>query len=574
MKVRLAKTAGFCMGVKRAVDRVLEVAQRGSRKVYTYGPLIHNPQAVRMIEQRGAVAREEFTEPEDATVVIRAHGVPPKTRQHLESLGLEVVDATCPHVLASQKIIRQHWQKGYQVIIVGDRDHAEVAGLLGYCDGQASVISTIRDAYAVPLHEPVCVVAQTTFEESLYEQLAAILRERARRVKVIDSICRATNERQEEVRQLAAECDCVVVVGGRYSANTRRLAEIAAGSGVPAFHVETADELNMAELSRFALIGVTAGASTPSWITREVIERIERFGEDRRGVRALMRAATAVASLSNLSAAAAAFALTYASQVLQNLPEPHWPHATIAFSYVFFVYTLNLARTLSQQVPSKPGRAAFYTGHRVAVWTLSAPLVAASLVLAWQSNRWTVLPALVAAYMLGSLYDVPFWRGRRCVSLRDITASKDLLVACAWTFVAAVLPILGQGWTRAATGLLVTGFVFSLSLFRTLEFDLADLRADRILGAEALPVVVGETASRRLAAGLLAACGILLALGWATDMISALSLWHLVALCPLAFYTLMLNRGRLLSDAASTAFLDGTIFLIGVAALGWKIVAT
>jgi len=576
MKARLAKTAGFCMGVKRAVDKVLEVTARGGRKVYTCGPLIHNQQAVDMLEQHGAVARDEFDHPEDATVVIRAHGIPPDERQKLAELGLEIVDATCPHVLASQKVIRRHYSEGEMIVVVGDRDHAEVAGLLGQCESQAAVISTVEEAESLQLREPVCVVGQTTFDEQLYKEVAQTLRRRAKRITVADTICLATNQRQQEVRELAAECDCVVVVGGRASANTRRLAEIAAAAGVPAYRIETAGELDLAELSRYSLVGVTAGASTPSWITQEVMQRIEEYGRDRFGFRALARHAAEVASLSNLSTATAAFALTYAAQVLQGLPAPHWRYATIAFSYIFFIYTLNLAQSLSEQRRSQPARAAFYVSHRAAVWAVSAPLALVSFALAYQEGWQTVMPILAVAYLLGAVYDVRVLGGiaaGRRASLKQIPASKDVFSALAWTLVTAALPALGRGWSQGWASVLTCGAVLALALFRSLLFDLTDVRSDRILGAETLPALVGERPTRRVTILLMIAAAALLLTGGLTRQMPALAFWLLLALVPLAACMTLLARGRLLSKATVPVLVDGVIFAMGLMALGWSLIA-
>jgi len=561
------------MGVKRAVDKVLDVSKRGDRTVYTYGPLIHNPQALEMLEERGVTAREDYDHPEKATVVIRAHGISPHKKDELTSLGLEIVDATCPHVLASQKIIKRESANGRMVIVVGDRDHAEVVGLLGHCSGEAVVVSTLEQARNVTLSEPVCVVAQTTFDESLFEQIADILKSRAKNITVVNSICKATYERQQEVRQLANECDAVVVVGGRISANTCRLVDIAENEGASVLHVETVHELDMESLSQFNLIGVTAGASTPTWITQEIIERIQRYGQRRLTIAGLLRSIVGVISLSNLSTAAAAFALCYASQILQRLPGPYLPHAVIAFSYVFFIYTFNMARSLAEQERSNPERAAFYRSHRAAVWTASTPLAVVSLMIAFSVGPTTVLPILAFAYLLGALYNTPIFKSKssRSLSLKDIPASKDILSALAWTLVTAVLPAIGSSTRQIPASLVIWTVVLSLSFLRSLLFDLADVQSDRILGAETLPTLVGERLTRWITALLLVVAASVLFLGGLFHVLPALGLWLLLALVPLAIFMILSIRGLLLSNAVAVVVVDGVIFLMGLIALCWKL---
>jgi (E)-4-hydroxy-3-methyl-but-2-enyl pyrophosphate reductase len=284
MKVELARTAGFCMGVTRAMEMALEAARGGLRPLYTLGPLIHNRQAVEALRAEGIRIVEDPEEvPPGAGVIIRAHGVRPEVRAQLESRGARIIDATCPHVLASQRRIAEQSAAGASVLIVGDRDHAEIRGLVGHAQGPVAVVSSVEELAGVELPPPLCIIAQTTFSERTYAAVVAEARRRFPGISVFESICSSTEDRQREVRELSGRVDAVVVVGGRHSANTLRLAEVARASGKPVVHVESAAELDVAELAGARVVGVTAGASTPSWVIGEVVEKLQAADGEARG---------------------------------------------------------------------------------------------------------------------------------------------------------------------------------------------------------------------------------------------------------------------------------------------------
>ncbi len=280
MKIVLAKTAGFCMGVKRAVQIALETA-RGTEDIFTCGPLIHNPQAVETLREKGIVPLPDDIDPDHGILLIRAHGMPADRIARLREKGLQIIDATCPHVVSSQDRIRKFSEEGYTILIVGDREHPEILSLQSFAVGPCEIISSLAEARAFAGTPRAMVIAQTTFNAAEYQAICTELAGKVPQYKVFQSICKATSRRQDEVQHLAATCDAVVVVGGRNSANTRRLAEIAAAAGKPAFHVETAAELPLAEFAAFAAVGVTAGASTPDWVTQEVIDRLQALIQER-----------------------------------------------------------------------------------------------------------------------------------------------------------------------------------------------------------------------------------------------------------------------------------------------------
>lgn len=279
MRIKLAKTAGFCMGVQRAIDMALRTAETTTdgKPIHTCGPLIHNPQAVAELESKGIRSIADWRPVAEGTMIIRAHGMPIEEIGEMRARGLTIVDATCPHVVSSQNRIKRASEEGYFVVIVGDPRHPEILSLQSFAPGNHQVISSVEEVALLPEVPKAIVIAQTTFHEKQYDLIAKAVSERISNCRIVQSICKATSNRQAEVERLASEVDVMVVVGGRDSANTRRLAEIAEARGVRTVHIETADELDPAFFRGAETAGVTAGASTPAWITRSVIERLETF---------------------------------------------------------------------------------------------------------------------------------------------------------------------------------------------------------------------------------------------------------------------------------------------------------
>jgi 4-hydroxy-3-methylbut-2-enyl diphosphate reductase len=290
-RVKLAKTAGFCMGVRRAMDMALEAILKKNGSLYTYGPLIHNPQVLQILKDKGlktleakdiATTLSQSPNEKLVTVIIRAHGLPPEEYQKIKNVGVNILNATCPHVGKVQGIIKRYAAKGYNIIILGEKDHAEVIGLLGFAQGRGYIINSLAEVDKLPAMEKVCLVAQTTQDEKKFAELAAAVRHKFPGAEIFNTICESTRRRQREVMDLAHKVQAMVVVGGKGSGNTRRLAKIAEETGIPTFHVETEEELDLKKLSQFSEIGVTAGASTPNWLILKVVERLKSLSEPRR----------------------------------------------------------------------------------------------------------------------------------------------------------------------------------------------------------------------------------------------------------------------------------------------------
>ncbi|MBW2600608.1 MAG: 4-hydroxy-3-methylbut-2-enyl diphosphate reductase, partial [Deltaproteobacteria bacterium] len=217
MKIKLAKTAGFCMGVHRAVDMVLDVANSHPPPIYTLGSLIHNPQVLEILAQKGISILNDPAEAPPGTVVIRAHGISPQTKEALVDAGFTIIDATCPRVIKVQRIIAKYAGQDYGVIIVGDENHPEVVGLLGFAEGQGYIVNQPSDFAQVPRLENAIIVAQTTQDGKRFEAVVSTVKRRFPNAKVFNTICDSTRERQAEVREMAKGVDAILVVGGHNS---------------------------------------------------------------------------------------------------------------------------------------------------------------------------------------------------------------------------------------------------------------------------------------------------------------------------------------------------------------------
>ncbi len=281
MQIIRARVLGMCMGVRRAeqlAHQAAEEAARSGERVFTYGPLIHNPQAVEALERQGVQVLDPVLVESDgvpdlrgAVVIIRAHGASLEALGRLKAAGARIIDATCPRVIRSQRLARRYEKEGWQVILVGDPSHGEITGILGHTTHALVVDSpeTARNLAPQLKARRCALIAQTTIREEEYEAVIAVFREQVAVVSSEKTICPATRERQDALIELCSMVDAVVIIGGRNSANTRRLFTAAAGCGKPAWHIETAGEV-VPEMARYSRIGLTAGASTPDFIVDEI----------------------------------------------------------------------------------------------------------------------------------------------------------------------------------------------------------------------------------------------------------------------------------------------------------------
>lgn len=275
MNIILARTAGFCFGVQRAVDTVYEQIGKKRRPIYTYGPIIHNEEVVRDLAEKGVTVITDLSElerHEKGVMIIRSHGVSESELRAIEAAGYEVINATCPFVSKIHRAVQEHAKKGYHIVIIGNANHPEVEGIRGWClQAPVDVIETDREAEAFTAKErKLCIVSQTTFRHTKFQELVEIIQKKGYDSIVLNTICNATEERQLEAEEIASGVDAMIVIGGKGSSNTQKLYEICRNHCPNAYYIQTKNDLGVELLHGFEKIGITAGASTPKNIIEEV----------------------------------------------------------------------------------------------------------------------------------------------------------------------------------------------------------------------------------------------------------------------------------------------------------------
>jgi 4-hydroxy-3-methylbut-2-enyl diphosphate reductase len=276
MEVNVAKTAGFCFGVKRAVDQVYEQTEKEKgKKIYTYGPIIHNEEVVKDLRSRGVEvihSEEELAALTEGIVIIRSHGVPKRIYDLLEERKLQYVDATCPFVKKIHNIVKKASEEGSHVIIIGNPEHPEVQGIMGWSLLPVTVIQDAEEAeqLSLPEEQKICIVSQTTFNYNKFKDLVEIISKKRYDISVLNTICNATKERQTEAKSIAKGVDAMIVIGDKHSSNTQKLFEICKKACNNTYYIQTLDDLDMNQLRSVETVGITAGASTPNKIIEEV----------------------------------------------------------------------------------------------------------------------------------------------------------------------------------------------------------------------------------------------------------------------------------------------------------------
>jgi 4-hydroxy-3-methylbut-2-enyl diphosphate reductase len=579
MKILLAKTAGFCMGVRRAVELVMDVPGAHEDQICTFGPLIHNAQVLALLKEKGICVLNEVPTQGAGTVLIRAHGVPPETKQGLKNAGYKVVDATCPRVIKVQTIIRKHAQKKYVSIIVGDKDHPEVTGLLGYAGDNGHVIGSLEELEALPEFDKAIIVAQTTQNTQLFDSVKTWA-QNFPHYKVFDTICDSTERRQAEVKRLADSVDLVIVVGGRDSGNTRRLVEIAKQAGKPAYHIETEADLESLDTGSLASaqhIGITAGASTPNWIIKRVYRTLEAMPYKKgRTWRSAFFNLQRVLLLTNIYVSLGAGCLSYACTKLLAIGQ-YFPHVIMAILYVQSMHILNHLTGKKSDQYNDPDRATFYNKHKVFLSTLAFMAGGIGLIIALTIG---LIPfvVLLAMSILGLSYNlriVPerfaFIRYRR---IRDIPGSKTILIAIAWGIVTSLFPPLSIS-AKIDTGTILvflwsTGMVF----VRTAFFDILDMQGDRIVGMETIPILMGEKRSMRLLKSILALTLAVILLSSTFNLISSLGFG--LAICPIFLFLVIMiyEKGHLIPGIRLEFLVESLFVLAGIITLLWSVIQT
>jgi (E)-4-hydroxy-3-methyl-but-2-enyl pyrophosphate reductase len=572
MRVVLANTAGFCLGVKRALELVLKAINENQTKIYTYGPLIHNPQVLDLLQERGITVLQPGKPVPEGLVVIRAHGIPPQERRALEAVGARIIDATCPRVAKVQAIIQRWAAKGCATLIVGDADHPEVSGLMGHTEGRGYIIASPQDVAALPELADLIVVAQTTQSEAQFAARVAEVQARFPQAHIFNTICDATASRQAEVQELARQAEALVVVGGRNSGNTQRLVEISQATGTPTYHVETEQELDLEEMSHYATVGVTAGASTPHWLIGNVVNTLKHAWAFQPGswTNYLYRA-WRFSLKSNLYVATGAGSLSYTSSLLQQV-EPQFTYFFVAFFYVYAMHLLNHFTDKASKL-NDPVQSIFYGRHRrfLLITGTASALTALGL-----GAYLGLLPFVFVLAMsgIGLVYSFKIIPERLSqvtgiTMLKEIPGSKALFTAVAWGVLAALIPVVcsekGSSGATAIAFFFVAGMIF----IRSGLFEILAMEGDRVVGKETLAIALGKERTLNLLSVLsLLFSAMLLWAAWAGIIPSLGYALSLCGLYMLAYLTLY-RRGIMESSLILESLVEGNMILAGLLAFLW-----
>ncbi|HBL53048.1 MAG TPA: 4-hydroxy-3-methylbut-2-enyl diphosphate reductase [Syntrophaceae bacterium] len=575
MEIKLAKTAGFCMGVRRAVDTVLDVSQHETgKRIYTYGPLIHNPQTIELLKKRGITAIksiDEISDRNNALLVIRAHGIAPDERRKIKESGVKIIDATCPKVSYVQAIIKKHTALDYTVIIAGDREHPEVDGLWGYTEGRGIIVSTVEDAEKLPAMEKVCIVAQTTQDSDHYRRIVQKIQKKSPQAVVFNTICSSTERRQEEIIALASEMDALFVVGGKNSANTRRLADLAEKQNTPTFHIETAEEIKNLDLTPYQSIGVSAGASTPNWIIDQIMDNLtERQGRSHQKMGLLLKIWLWMVKTDFYSALGAG-CLALTGMLLQKIPVRFSSIAVAAF-FVYAMHVLN--RLISTRESGLIGsfREKSYLRHKKYFRLAAVASLAIALVLSLANSKLSFLLLFIIS-LAGGLYNMKILPGnRRFQRLRDIPGSKNFFTAVAWGIATAILPAVSENQTFSAGMAVAFVLTFSLVFIRSAMSDIMDIQSDKLLGRETIPVIIGKEKTQVLLKIILMILLIILLISPTAGWTGPLSLFLVLCVLYIWICFRLCDRRSGLSGATIEGLLETSYIIAGFAVWGWFVI--
>ena len=566
-QITVASTAGFCPGVKNAIDKALELAKSASKPIYTLGPLIHNRQVIETLKEKNVHAVENVSEinERDAILVIRAHGIPPELEAEIRRGPLEVVDATCPLVKHVHRTIARYAEKGYDTIIVGDKDHAEVVGLMGCALGRGRVISGPEEAAGLPRLEKANIVAQTTQEESVFLAAAAEVRKKTGELVVSDTICKPTKDRQKETVELSRTSDLVIVVGGKNSANTARLFQICQKLTPAAVHIDNEDELPAALLKDKKSIFITAGASTPTWMIEKVLARVrELTASDKSPLEERLSFLWKLVITSGAYTAMAAVALAYVCMKLEASPVSH----KLLLMAGFFVLSLHMVNRAEEKGAAAPDKAKRLLFIRFRSTTMFAAYLSGALAVLLSATFGAEV-LLPTAFFWGAGILYPYKLPLGFEKFANFPASKDIVTSLGWAFVCACAPGLWHGAILYKSTHLAVIFAALLVFIRSVMFGISHAQSDLIVGKENYYKAAGPKLTYLTLTAMFifleTVMVLLMNMNWKPGLASALFSGLFYYLGLMLFFYFSKTPGRI-----SSATLIDSQFLI-LALLAWRV---
>ncbi len=489
----MARHSGFCMGVRNAVLKIVDELNSSDENIFVYGPLIHNPQSIEVLRKRGLITINSLDEIKDKQVAIRTHGIPLSENREIRGKAARTINLTCSRVAKVQSIIKKYSRDGYFTIIVGDRDHAEVIGLKSYAGSGVFVVSHKDDIDRIPLSEKYIVVSQTTHERAQFEDIVNAIKMSFTNVNVIDTICDSTRLRQDDVIEAIKKgIDTLVVVGGKNSANTSRLAKIGIDNGIKTFHIETDDELKTADFKNSNYVLVTAGASTPGWIINNVLEKLYTIKYSKSNVfTKTLKMYFEFLVRSNIISSIAAFIMVLIAQKFAGL-QPEYKSGIIASLYIFIMYSVNNYFDRHFLVKSNSYKYSVYKNFGLLLLSLSILAFFISLYLAYTLSP-LLMYTILLPYFFGIIYSAPFsksiikkinWK-----VFKKLYSSK-IITSFGWLVGVIYVPYFMQG--VGALEYTAMALFFCLFIFlRNTIIDLVAFQGDLILGRDTLATWLG-----------------------------------------------------------------------------------
>jgi 4-hydroxy-3-methylbut-2-enyl diphosphate reductase len=561
VEIKLAQTAGFCWGVKRAIDLTIETARSKRGPVYTFGPLIHNPQLISLLESKKIYTITDPAVMEKSSIIVRTHGITPAKRKEIKDRGHTLTDATCPLVARVQGMIKKYSHRGYAIIIVGDDGHAEVIGLKGFAKTPVHVISGSEEVEGLPDYEKVFVVAQTTCDETRYLGSVGKIRARYGTVEVGDTICDATKERQGEVKELATEVDLLIVVGGRSSANTNRLASIAKEIGVETILIETEDELNLKELKGKKMVGITAGASTPKWVIDGVIEKLKTLNK-KPGVISFMAEVMRFFVKSNLYLATGASILTYSNIMAMGL-STGYEILAIPFFGILSTYLLYQLTNAKQLLISDRKKYLYHQKYNRVFRVLAVLSFISGFIFCVMIG---VIPSLLFVIVvgLGTLYGSNTGEGGllRFFRIKDIPASRGFVSAVGWSIFTVAIPLLSV--TTKGIFIIPLAYTFGIVYVRSVLFELWGIKSDQVMGKEVVPIILGREGTRLVLLVILTllAIGLFYSHTLGVNLVSLVGM--ILAILYLYWFVFFGVKAAWSSSLRFELFLDAQFYIVGL----------
>lgn len=528
------------MGVRKALLRIVDELNSSEEKIYMYGPLIHNPQTIEVLKNRGLITIDSLDRLENKQVAIRTHGIPVNENKKIRASALRTINLTCSRVARVQSIIKKYSGDGYYTIIIGDKDHAEVIGLKSYAFAGVHVVSDTGDINEIASAEKYIIVSQTTHERDQFDQLVEKISEKFKNVYVIDTICDSTRLRQDDVKNgIKKGIDTLVVVGGKNSANTSRLVKIGIDSGVKTFHIETDDELKKDDFKESRYVLVTAGASTPGWIINNVLEKLYIIkNESSNFIVKSLKHYIELLIRSNIVSSLAALFMVLLAQLYAGIPLDI-RYGIIASLYIFVMYSVNNYLDRSFLIKSNSYKYQIYDKYGSYLLLTSILSFLTSIYLAMKVSPSLALLILIP-YIFGLIYSTPIIKDAVIIINSDLLKkfyNTKIVTGLGWLVVVIFIPYFGKGipWEiYLSAGLFFFVFVF----IRHLIIDFAAFQGDLILGRDTLPTWLGVKSVIKISYILIFASSIVFT---GISIAAGKSIFIILLLCIL-YYALLLKK--------------------------------